>query len=395
MKTVTKFITLLSFLGAMFLGLSAEAQTIGKVQINRGSRYTRTHIVTLHIAGFNVDKMMISNFSDFRDAHWLPYTPKIYGWSLNDKEGEQMIYVKFKSKEQGKVSEVLNDAITLDATAPTGGKIKIDVPDGTLNQVDSIQTVDLKLECQEAAYMILSNSRSFFRKRWQTYKPDMKDWVLSNSADGEKMIFAKFRDKAGNISEIAMDKIIIDTQGPFRTKIVINNDEEFTADSTGKVTITAVGTGITQIKLSNTKDLSKAVWQPYKKVIPWQLAKGDGTAIVYAVFKDGSNNQSQVMDSIVVDTTPPQKCSIVINEGDEVTRQPDGLVELALKASEEHQVLISNYKDFRGAYWVYFDDLVTNWRLEAGMGKRTVYIKFKDEAGNISPVYSDDILLQR
>ncbi|TAF35152.1 MAG: hypothetical protein EAZ57_01700 [Cytophagales bacterium] len=391
---MVKKILFLSIVGLSFF-YKTLAQDVGKVQINRGSRYTRTHIVTLNLAGFNVDKMMISNHSDFRDAHWLSYTPKIYGWSLNSTPGEQTVYVKFKSKDMGKVSDPISDAITLDATAPTNGSIKIDVPDGTLNQVDSIQTVDLKLNCTDAAYMILSNSRSFFRKRWQTYKPDFKDWVLSNSADGEKMIFAKYRDKAGNISEIAMDKIIIDTQGPFRTKILINNDEEFTADSTGKVIITAVGTGVTQIKLSNTNDFSSTQWQPFKKQIPWQLPKGDGAAVVYAIFKDASNNQSKGMDSIIVDTTPPQKCSIVINEGDEVTRQPDGIVELSLKASEEHQVLISNYKDFRGAYWTYFEDLVTNWRLEPGMGKRTVYIKFKDEAGNISPVYTDDILLQK
>jgi hypothetical protein len=56
-------------------------------------------------------------------------------------------------------------------------------------------------------------------------------------------------------------------------------------------------------------------------------------------------------------------------------------------------MMISNNENFTGSYWVPFTDLVTDWVLAPGRpGDRTVYIKFKDEAANVSKAYSDEIM---
>ncbi len=56
------------------------------------------------------------------------------------------------------------------------------------------------------------------------------------------------------------------------------------------------------------------------------------------------------------------------------------------------QVMISNDASFTGASWVPFSD-TKSWWLASGDGTKTVYVKFKDKAGNVTGTYSDTILL--
>jgi hypothetical protein len=376
----------------MFFLLSAFAQP-AKLQINKGSRYTRTHIVTLQIAAFDAQKMKISNFSDFRDANWISYEPKVYGWALPQADGKQTVYVKFKNAA-GKETETVSDDILLDRTPPKGGTIKIDVPNGAIN--DTAALVTLRIKCADADYMMIANNKSFFRKRWQIYQEEEKDWRLSGTLDGDKMVFIKFRDKAGNISDVTTDKVILDTQGPLRSKVTINLGEEFTTDKNSKVKLKIFSVGATHMMISNKKDLSDANWIPYKDNMEWILEPGDGERSVYAKFKDNANNISDVVsDDIVVDATPPQKCVLLINDGAEITRHPDGFVELSLTAEEADMVLISNDKTFRGARWIPFEApnmVITDWKLPEGNGEKTVYVKFKDTAGNETEVITDNIV---
>jgi hypothetical protein len=364
-----------------------------KLQINKGSRYTRTHIVTLQIAAFDVNKMKISNFQDFRDANWISYEPKVYGWALMLADGKQTVYVKFKNAA-GKETESISDDILLDRTPPKAGTIKIDVPNGAIN--DTAALVTLRIDCKEADYMMIANHKSFFRKRWQIYQPEEKDWRLSGTLDGDKMVFVKFRDKAGNISEVSTDKVILDTQGPLRSKLTINLGEEFTTDKAGKVKLKIFSVGATQMMVSNNKTLDGAEWQPYKDNFEWGLESGDGERFVYAKFKDNAGNISEIIsDGIIVDATPPQKCSVLVNDGAEVTRHPDGFVELSMNAEEADMVLISNDKSFRGARWMPFEApnmVITDWKLTENNGEKTVFVKFKDTAGNETEVFTDNIV---
>ena len=86
--------------------------------------------------------------------------------------------------------------------------------------------------------------------------------------------------------------------------------------------------------------------------------------------------------------------SISINNGSAYTNSPS--VTLNLSASDSHsrvsQVMISNSSTFEGASW---QDYATSkiWTLTSGDGTKTVYIKFRDDAGALSEAYSDTIVL--
>jgi len=58
-------------------------------------------------------------------------------------------------------------------------------------------------------------------------------------------------------------------------------------------------------------------------------------------------------------------------------------------------MMISNIDNFRGGRLLPYEELVSDWRLMGDNGKKTVFIKFKDDAGNESEVISDEIVLIR
>ena len=121
------------------------------------------------------------------------------------------------------------------------------------------------------------------------------------------------------------------------------------------------------------------------------LAEGTYTVSVVAEDAAGNALDTQVGE-VVVDRTAPQGTSLVINGGDATTENDE--VELGLAATDDLDVemMVSNSEDFAGATWEDFSATKT-WNLTAEDGVKTVYAKFKDEAGNVSAVVSDSIEL--
>lgn len=88
------------------------------------------------------------------------------------------------------------------------------------------------------------------------------------------------------------------------------------------------------------------------------------------------------------DTTPPTGTSVSINAG--VAETNTTSVTLTLGATDAYQMLVSNTSDLTGASWEAYATSKA-WVLTAGEGTKTVYVKFRDLAGNISSAVSDTI----
>jgi len=96
--------------------------------------------------------------------------------------------------------------------------------------------------------------------------------------------------------------------------------------------------------------------------------------------------------SVVADDEISPTGSVVINDGD--TYAPSNVVTLTLAADDigtgVNQVMIANDSSFGGAAWTtYTASLI--WTLTAGEGVKTVYVRFRDRAGNVSELYNDTI----
>lgn len=92
-----------------------------------------------------------------------------------------------------------------------------------------------------------------------------------------------------------------------------------------------------------------------------------------------------------IDTEAPTG-SIAINNGDSQTDSDN--VTLNVPTNDNYKVsamLISESSTFTGADWQPYEDPLNNFTLSSGLGNKTVYIKFRDFAGNESIVYNDSI----
>ncbi len=93
------------------------------------------------------------------------------------------------------------------------------------------------------------------------------------------------------------------------------------------------------------------------------------------------------------DITPPTG-TVLINDNRASTNTRE--VVLSLSATDTlsgvSEMIISNTSDFAGAIWESFSTTKA-WTLLAGSGEKTVYVKFRDNAGNESSVVSDTIEL--
>ena len=97
--------------------------------------------------------------------------------------------------------------------------------------------------------------------------------------------------------------------------------------------------------------------------------------------------------TFVVDTTSPTG-SILINSGAAYTDSRS--VSLELSASDSlsgvSRMMIANTSSFKGTSWEGYATS-KSWTLTSGDGKKRAYVRFKDGAGNVSRIYSDEIIL--
>ncbi len=112
-------------------------------------------------------------------------------------------------------------------------------------------------------------------------------------------------------------------------------------------------------------------------------------------MRDYANYEGEVLSaSITVDMTKPSG-PISINNNNTYTNNRE--VTLTLNGTDNlsgvSQMMISNSSSFTGASWESYASS-KQWTLPTGDGAKTVYAKFKDNAGNESLVVSDTIILK-
>lgn len=221
------------------------------LSINDGSLFTNRTSVSLTI-GSRADtaQIQVSNDGGFGNAEWEVYTSH-KSWQLlqhGDYAIPRTVYVRFKDIF-GNTSAPRQDDIVLDVTPPTG---TVQVLTSAwarfrnLNNVPSIQkdsvngkdhlqyshivhlpliytdpcstppdsaTVILQLDASDdvsgVGEMMIDTWNDFRCSSWQPYVTT-KAWAIPK--DAPFTVYARFRDRAGNISDIASDSVVIPVQ---------------------------------------------------------------------------------------------------------------------------------------------------------------------------------------
>lgn len=364
-----------------------------RVKINGGSKYTQSTVVPLEIMASGTPReMRVSSHEDFKDSpNWLPFKPNYGQWSFsNIEEGEKVIYVQLKDKF-GNTTPVMKESVFLDKTPPKNATIKIIAEKGFVN--NPTKEVALDLVAEDAKYMMISNAKNFLKARWQAFRPNTK-WNLEGTADGMREVYIKYRDEAGNETNIISAQILVDSEPPLDGKVSINGDAKVSTSKDGKVSLTIFARGASHIKVAADTAMSAVQWETYTTSKEWKFAQ-QGKNGVYVKFKDQSNNEAPKLaySEIMWDNTPPEDCSIVINDGAKYSEDPDGNVALKLQAKGAVFMMISNTADFSGAGWIPFPKSQNyRWKLTQGNGEKKIFVRFKDENGNETEVFTGVII---
>ena len=260
-------------------------------------------------------------------------------------------------------------------------------------------TVTLTLAASaSAAEMRFSNDGTNWPVGWVTFATSAP-WTVP-SGDGTKTVYAQVRDSSGNASAIRTDTIVLDTTANAGS-LSVNADAPATNTLNVTLSLNAVDpdTGITELSFSNTNNGTDWTgWEPFATSKSWTLAAGsDGTRTVFARVRDGVGNVSPAFsDTILYDTTAPTISTFVVNDGALATTSIS--VNLKLQASDTgggSGVSEMAFSNDNGATWLAWETYATTkpWTLATGDGPKTVQVRVRDAAGNVSAPVSDIITL--
>ena len=218
--------------------------------------------------------------------------------------------------------------------------------------------------------------------------------------DGAHTFYAKAKRSSGLWSEAAEFNIWVDTTAPSVSSPaptlggVISDDQPqvqaLLSDAASGVNPDTIEMRINQADVMPEYDAESG-----KITFTPSIPFSEGEIVVSLLIQDLVGNFSSPLTwSFIIDTQGPSG-SILINSGDEMTTV--NAVTLNISAQDATtavvQMMLSNDGVFDIEAWEPYVSLRKNWVLPAINGIRRVYAKVKDEAGNISEVFFDEIQL--
>lgn len=362
---------------SQLLDVSAPA---GSVSVNSGATFTGSSAVTLTLtssdAGSGLNGMRLRNAGGTW-TNWETVAAS-RSWTLT-AEGLDTVEVEFRDVV-GNVTQV-SDAITFDATAPTGS---VTLGDGSGYTAATV--VPFVLTATDAVSGVVdqrvSTDGTTFGA-WQSYGTAQPD-VSLGSTEGVTTRWAQFRDTAGNTSAPIAGSVTRDLTAPTGSVVIaggaaVTNQPIATVDLSATDALSGVG----DMQLS-FDGVSWFPWTPFVAQIDVNLRFPDSVNTLYVRYRDRAGNASSAYsDSIVVDATGPAG-TLAIDGGASFTAS--GAVTLAFSATDATSGVASmrlrNDDDAWGAWQVYATSAA--WTLVVGEGARSVHAQFRDGSGNVS-----------
>jgi hypothetical protein len=329
----------------------------------------------------------------------------------------------------GQTASLVN-AIRVDDTIPTAGGLSINGEASSSTSIDVTLTVSATDPTDGVSGMSFSNDSNTWSD-WQSYSV-YASWQLSDG-DGLKMVYGRFQDTAGNVSSVVSDAIELDTTVGTDYGLTINEGALYTNQTT--VTLkNSAEPRTAQMQISNDGGFAETVWEPYASRKIWRITRyGDYVIprVVYVRYKDISGNISATyQDDIILDVTAPTGSvqavpGVPVNDlrtvGTTVAAMypislsttddysyavylplvlnnfctpPTGPANVTLHLQAEDDVsgvvdmIISHLPSFNCARW---EPYTTTRAWYAPDGTTMVYVKFRDNAGNVSETVTDTI----
>lgn len=263
----------------------------GVYKINNDAPYTNSTTVTLNSNYVNMDQMHFVNYGGSWSS-WESYS-STKSWTLTNVEGFNEVTAEFKDSA-GTVTQV-SDSIILDTTPPVANSFVINSDDAST----STNFVTLSMAVPGAVAMRFQNDGDTW-SGWISYSSSY-GWLMT-TVNGQKIIYAEFKDAAGNVSQPVSDTIDLDSTSPTINSFTINSGDEC-AFSTDVVLNLDVSGEPSMMRFQNTSIFGTwTPWEPYSSTKTWTINEGENEDhYVFLEVKDSLGNVSSSNDFIYLD----------------------------------------------------------------------------------------------
>lgn len=358
------------------------------VWVNNGEALTNTNQVVLSLLFPGATQMQISDRADFFNSFWEIFSDS-RRFAFSSEDGVKTIYVHFRGGNADS-SKTFSASIVLDTTGP---EVTMKINNGAI-KTNSINVSLNFTPIQVPSQMQLEEDGVFDEKSTWVKFSNPYSYILSKG-DGEKSVYARFKDELGNLYGPISAQIELDTTPPQNTSFLINNGDQ-TSDSL-EIRLTISADEADQILISNNEDFVGAVAERYKTIKTWSLG-GYGVQSIYMQFvDDASNTSSPLVQSIEVIGDPPASGGVLINQNDPTSEV--ATVSLYLFSDEAVKVRVSTHENFSsvpdvtyGANYSGGVMKIDNFALDPLAGEKKVYVRFENASGALS-IGSDTISL--
>jgi hypothetical protein len=376
------------------------------ISINLGAKTTKTRTVFLTLSatdtGSGVAHMSFSNDNKTWSAWEQFKTNKSY--NLTSGDGLKTVYFRVKDKA-GNIGGPVSDDITLDTTPPALMSLAIYQVKAYTNS----RNVKLILKIKDIMPRNFKIAFSLDNRKWSNWKivwsslhktrGSIYDITVNYTlpeGDGEKTIYFKLQDEAGNIVESGFETFILDTTPPEKLEILINENALYTNSENVVLTLNAIDSLSNYLAMSFSYD--GEMWtnlEEFDNKKGLSLPRGDGDKKIYFRVIDEAGNFAEAYDTIILDTTPPHSVSLLINDGALNTNSPT--VTLKIIALDDHSGLSRLSFSSDGITWSSWEEYrdSISYPLSPVDGEKTIYVKVMDNAGNIAEVVSASIVYNK
>lgn len=341
-----------------------EPPTTATITINSGAAFANSANVTLAMTHDDPDaakpEYRLSNVENGTWSQWKSFETPV-SWSLSAGDGPKTVFMELRDGT-GTVLQA-QDSIVLDTTPPViagvanGGKYKVDVTPTFTDLTAMTATL---------------NGNPFFTSG------------TTISQDGQYTLVVT--DEAGNTTTVSFT---IDKAAPVAT-VQINNGEAFTNQTVVSLNMTATDSNGVSMAFSND-GVSWSGLEPFAATKQWGLSNGEGNKTVHVKFVDEADNETIQTASVILDQTKPTG-TFQINNGAAFTNSTTVELDTVYSDTLSPVEMSLSFDNLSWSTWEAAQSKKTV-TLPAGDGVKTVYLKWRDLAGNEQAVVSDTIHL--
>jgi hypothetical protein len=308
--------------------IDSVSPEIDSLEINGGVVWTNNSIVTLTLNATDSSpssglwQMAFSN-DGLSWSDWEPYAQSRIGWDLcntvygSSNDGDTywvFANVRDRSKNEAQTGKIAMASINLDI-------IKPDISSLLINQgaqYTNLSIVELRVFASDLPPNSGLEKISFSNDglHWSNWVDwvEIFNWSLISDpggylSEGNRTVYCRVMDRAGNIGIPLSDSIFFDMQPPIQVGIRINDGNEYTNNSAVILSIFAIdpypSSGLKAMAIS----LDGTNWNPwlsFSDKYPYESSLNEGLLTVYIQIMDYAGNVGVMnSSSIILDPIPP------------------------------------------------------------------------------------------